>query len=249
LNNPLEKSARFALRVSDPPSRVMQLCVDGRICRRRDDPSPGAHLGSVSTSSKCIRYQGVVLRHARGCRLRQGGRCSCTPTYQAQVWSARERKTIRKTFPTLAAARAWRQESQVALRQGTLRSPSQTTLNQAAQEWLAAAEAGLVRTRSGDTYKPSALRAYRQALHHRVLPTLGSRRLTALSRTMLQDLATSSAHKALSASSIRNTILPRAIYRRALNRGEVAPPGSRCHLRTSPSGKSAAQRRRLAAAA
>ena len=169
------------------------------------------------------RYQGVVLRHARGCRLRQGGRCSCTPTYQAQVWSARERKTIRKTFPTLAAARAWRQESQVALRQGTLRSPSQTTLNQAAQEWLAAAEAGLVRTRSGDAYKPSALRAYRQALHHRVLPTLGSRRLTALSRTMLQDLADQLSARGLSASSVRNTILPlRAIYRRALNRGEVA---------------------------
>jgi hypothetical protein len=169
------------------------------------------------------RYQGVVLRHARGCHLRHGGRCSCTPTYQAPVWSARERKTIRKTFRSLSEARAWRQESQVALRQGTLRSPSQTTLNHAAQEWLAAAEAGLVRTRSGDAYKPSALRAYRQALHHRVLPTLGSMRLTALSRTMLQDLADRLSAQGLSASSVRNTILPlRAIYRRALNRGQVA---------------------------
>lgn len=110
------------------------------------------------------RYQGVVLRHGRGCASRQGGRCSCTPSYQAQVWSARDRKTIRKTFRSLREARVWRQESQVALRRGTLRAPSPTTLSVAAQEWLAAAEAGLVRTRSGDAYKPSAVRAYRQAL-------------------------------------------------------------------------------------
>ena len=37
---------------------------------------------------------------------------------------------------------------------------------------------GLVRTRTGEAYKPSAIRAYRQALNHRVLPTLGTKRLT-----------------------------------------------------------------------
>ena len=40
---------------------------------------------------------------------------------------------------------------------------------------------------------------------------------------MLQDLADRLAAQGLSASSVRNTILPlRAIYRRALNRGDVA---------------------------
>ena len=101
------------------------------------------------------RYEGIALRHARGCRSRSDGRCSCTPTYQAQVWSAREQKTIRKTFPTLAAARSWRHESQVALRKGTLRSTSHLTLAEAAEAWLSAAEAGLVRTRTGEAYKPS----------------------------------------------------------------------------------------------
>jgi integrase len=139
------------------------------------------------------------------------------------VWSARERKTIRKTFRSLGEARVWRQESQVAVRRGTLRAPLPTSLNEAAQEWLSAADRGLVRTRSGDAYKPSAVRAYRQALNHRVLPRLGSRRLTAISRNMLQDLADELITEGLSASSVRNTILPlRAIYRRALNRGEVA---------------------------
>jgi integrase len=171
------------------------------------------------------RYEGIVLRHSRGCpsRSSQGSNCCCVPSYQAQVWSARERTTIRKTFRSLSDARAWRQESQVALRKGTLRSPSQTTLNEAAGTWLAAAEAGIVRTRSGDAYKPSAIRAYRQALKHRVLPTLGAKRLTAISHNMLQDLVDRLSAQGLSASSVRNTILPlRAIYRRAHRRGDVA---------------------------
>src|SRR5712691_8867384 len=81
----------------------------------------------------------------------------------------------------------------------------------------------VVRTRSGDPYKPSAVRAYRQALNHRVLPTLGGKRLTAISHLMRQDLADQLTAQGLSPSGVRNTILPlRAIYRRAHNRGEVA---------------------------
>jgi integrase len=169
------------------------------------------------------RYEGIVLRHGRGCRSRDGGRCSCDPSYQAQVWSAREKTTIRKTFRSLGDARTWRHESQIALRKGQLRSSSQTTLNQAAEAWLTAAEAGMVRTRTGEAYKPSAVRAYRQALNHRALPLLGSKRLTAISHTILQDFADRLSAQGLSASSVRNTILPlRAIFRRAHRRGEVA---------------------------
>src|SRR5436853_7348839 len=107
---------------------------------------------------KRSRAEGIVPRHARRAQAPSGGRCSCTPSYQAQVWSPRDGKPIRKTFATLGEARAWRQESQVALRTGTLRAPSQTTLQEAAEDWLAAAAAGVIRTRSGDAYKPSALR-------------------------------------------------------------------------------------------
>jgi integrase len=139
------------------------------------------------------------------------------------VWSAGERKTIRKTFRTLAEARTWRHESQVALRKGTLRSSSRTTVREAAEEWLVAAEAGTVRTRTGEAYKPSAVRAYRQALKHRAFPLLGGKRLTAISHNMLQDFADRLLGEGLSASSVRNTILPlRAIFRRAHRRGDVA---------------------------
>ena len=82
---------------------------------------------------------------------------------------------------------------------------------------------GIVRTRSGEAYKPSAIRAYRQALNHRTLPHLGAKRLTAISHTMLQDFADQLSAGGLSASSVRNTILPlRAIFRRAHRRGDVA---------------------------
>ncbi len=169
------------------------------------------------------RYEGIVVRHSRSCGSRDGGRCSCGPSYQAQVFSARERKTIRKTFRELGEARAWRQESQVALRKGLLRSPSQTTLKEAALEWFAAAENGIVRTRGGEAYKPAAVRAYRQALNQRALPHLGHKRLTAITFTMLQDFADQLSAQGLSPSTVRNTLLPwRAIYRRAHARGLVA---------------------------
>jgi hypothetical protein len=169
------------------------------------------------------QHEGIEPRHQRGCSARNGRACSCTPTYQAQVWSPRDRKPIRKTFATVNEAKAWRQESQVALRKGTLRATAPTTVREATDEWLAAAETGIVRTRSGDPYKPSAVRAYRQALRHRVLPTLGGKRLSAITHLMLQDLADRLTAEGLAPSSVRNTILPlRAIYRRAHNRGEVA---------------------------
>jgi hypothetical protein len=110
-------------------------------------------MGVASRKGRRSRYEGIVLRHARGCRSRERARCSCSSGFQAQVWSAGERETIRKTFRTLAEARAWRHESQVALRKGTLHSSSPTTLREAAEEWLVAAEAGTVRTRTGKEFR------------------------------------------------------------------------------------------------
>ena len=96
-------------------------------------------------------------------------------------------------------------------------------LRQAAEEWLLAAEAGIIRTRSGDPYKPSAIRSYKQALHAKVLPELGNSKLTAITTNALQDLADQLVSEGLSPSTIRNTLLPlRALYRRALARGDVA---------------------------
>lgn len=168
------------------------------------------------------RPEGIVPRHGRRCEGRDGGACSCRPAYQAQVFSARDKKTIRKTFGTLAEARAWRAEAKSALWAGTMRAPTQTTLTEASEGWLSGAKAGVIRTRSGDLYKPSAIRSYEQVLRARVLPELGQLRLSALTRNSIQDLVDRLMAEGLSPSSIRNTVLPlRAIYRRALQRSEV----------------------------
>src|SRR5437588_48639 len=97
-------------------------------------------------------HPGIEVRHARRCRTREGGTCSCKPSYQAHVYSARENKRIRKTFPTLAAAKAWRADATVALRKGTMRAPTRVTVAEAANEWIAGAKEGTIRSRQGTLY-------------------------------------------------------------------------------------------------
>ena len=119
-------------------------------------------------------------------------------------------------------ARAWRARAQVELGRGRLDAPCRTTLRDAAELWLVEARAGVVRTRSGDRYKPSALRSYEQALNARLLPRFGDKRLSALSRLMLQELVDELVAQGCAPSTVRNAVLPLpAIYRRALQRQEL----------------------------
>lgn len=163
-----------------------------------------------------------MVRHARRCVSRTGGGCDCQPGYQAQVFSQTDGRTIRKTFRTISDARAWRSETHSALRRGTIKAPTRTTVAEAADDWLVAAKAGVIRNRSGEPYKPSALRAYEQALRTKVVPELGRVRLSALTRAMIQDLVDRLVASGRSASTVRNAIIPlRAIYRRLISRSEV----------------------------
>jgi integrase len=129
---------------------------------------------------------------------------------------------VRKTFATLAAAKAWRIDSLSALRRGEM-SVSSTTLRQAAAAWLEGARSGAIRNRSGDRYKPSAIRGYEEALRLRLLPDLGGAKLSEIRRADVQALIDRLMVEGHGASTIRNTLLPlRVIFRRALVRGEVA---------------------------
>src|SRR5437763_8856651 len=166
---------------------------------------------------------GIRIRHSRSCPSWEGGPCTCRPTYEASVWAARDRKKLRKTFASLAAARGWRADAQVALRKGTLRASTSTTLREAAERWLAGARDGSIRTRSGDPFKPSAIRSYESSLRTRILPELGAARLCAITRVDVQDFADRLQAEGLDPSTIRNTLMPvRAIFRRAVSRGAVA---------------------------
>lgn len=161
---------------------------------------------------------GVRQRHGRECN--RNGRCKCP--YEAFVYSKRDRKKIRKTFPTHAAAQAWRDDAKTAVRKRTLRAPASTTVDQAAKAWLDGARKGLIRNRKGDPYKPATIRAYEIGLRLRVLPEIGSMRLSEVTRTDLQDLVDGLLASGLSENAIGVTLLPlRAIYKRALARPET----------------------------
>ena len=75
--------------------------------------------------------QGIEPRHARHCPAKGWEDCRCKPAYQAAVWSKRDEKRIRKTFPTLSAAKAWRADAMQGLRQGKLRAPTRDTVREA----------------------------------------------------------------------------------------------------------------------
>jgi integrase len=148
-------------------------------------------------------------------------KCSCP--WEASVYSARDGKKIRKEFPSKAAAVAWRDEARGEVRRNVLRAPTATTINEAAKAWLEGARSGLIRTRGGDPYKPSAIRSYEAALRLRVRPEIGHKKVSDITRADVQDLVDGLLAEGLAASTIGVALLPlRAIYRRALQRGEVS---------------------------
>ena len=82
------------------------------------------------------RYEGITIRHSVRCASRQERNCNCNPGYQAQAYSRGDGKTLRKTFPTLAAAKAWRADAQSAIRRGTLRGAGDVTIAEAGAELI-----------------------------------------------------------------------------------------------------------------
>jgi integrase len=166
---------------------------------------------------------GIEVRHKKACASRRGTRCNCDPTYQASVWSARESKRIRKTFATLIEARAWRAETQTGVRRGTLRAPAHTTVAEAAEALVAGMKSGRIRTRSGDEYKPSAIRSYEAALRDHVVPRIGRTRLGDVQHRDVQCIADDLLAEGRDPSTIRNALMPlRVIFRRAVEDGDVA---------------------------
>jgi integrase len=104
-----------------------------------------------------------------------------------------------------------------------MRAPTPTTLRQAWDAWLAGAKEGTIRTRSGDRYKPSALRSYESAMRLRMLDELGGSKLSDIPRVQVQDFADGMIAGGLDPSTVRNALMPlRAIFRRAVSRGEIA---------------------------
>jgi integrase len=165
---------------------------------------------------------GVRRTHSRGCPARASNdrRCDCKGGYEATVWDRASGSRIRKTLPTLAAARAWRSDAEHGVRRGTLRASGPVTVNEGADDLIEGMESGAVRTRSGDRYKPSTVRSYREALDLYVRADLGAMRLGDVQRRHVQALADRLVAEGLSPSSVRNALMPlRVVYRRAIRDG------------------------------
>ncbi len=168
-------------------------------------------------------HTGNDVRHRKTCPdPRADGRC-CQPTYQVHIHDARTGRRIRKTFPTRSAAKLWRQDAIVALRQGKLaEAKPKTTIREACDAWIADARAGIVRTRGGDPFKPGTTRAYSQALRLRVYPTLADAPFYRLRRAHLQDLVDRLVAAGVAPATINTTIgALGAIYGRAVHRNEL----------------------------
>lgn len=167
--------------------------------------------------------EGIEVRHATDCRSRDGGRCACRPTYRASVWSARDRRRIRKSFPTEAAAKAWRQDAAAAVRRGELRAVTAPRLDDAMTELLAAMDAGTFRTRGRRPFKPTTRRAAEQTYRLRVADRFGRTRLDRLDHLDLQDFVDELDAAGTNPSTIEGTVLPlRLVFRWARARGIVA---------------------------
>lgn len=166
---------------------------------------------------------GIEIRHAKECASRDGHDCTCKPSFRASVWSSRDNRRLRKTFPTEAAALKWREDARVDLRRGVLVAPKPTTVRELGDTWLAGAGQGAVRNRSGDRYKPSTLRGYEQALREYVYPWLGGAKLQELRAADVQRLADDLVGRGLNPSTVRNALMPlRAICRRGLRQGDLS---------------------------
>jgi integrase len=166
---------------------------------------------------------GIRERHARKCPALDGGTCRCQPSYEAWVYVKREDRKVRRTFPRLSEAKAWRQDAAGAARRQQLRGPSSITVAQYAAEFLAGARDGSIPNRSGDRYSPASVRGYERCLRLRVLPELGPKKLTEVTRADVQDLADRMTGNGYSASTVQNTLDPlRRMYDRAVKRDLIA---------------------------
>ena len=167
--------------------------------------------------------EGVRTRHARKCRTRAGGRCSCSPSYQVNLVDARSGQRVWKTCATLAEAKAWRQDAASALRGGRMAPPTRTTVAQAAGALLDGMKAGTILSRSERRYKPATIRSYERALTARILPRVGPLALTEVTRGTVKALVRGLIADGLDPSTVRNTLDPlRVIFREAVEDEVIA---------------------------
>ena len=169
--------------------------------------------------------EGIRKRHSSGCGVRAGGRCNCKAGWEASIYLAREDKRVTKSFPRKAEAKSWRAEAKRAADRGTLRATPQDarTLAVALRQFIAGMQAGTIRPKGRDRYKPNTTRSYERALRVHIAPSaVAGIRVADVRRRDLQALVDELLATELSAGTVGNVLNPiQAFYRRAVDRDEL----------------------------
>jgi integrase len=150
--------------------------------------------------------EGVRVRHSVWCPARRDAACGCSPRWEAWVYSRKDRGKIRKTFSEYWEAKAWRHRQLEVASVERLQAPSHHTLDETASLWIKMAREGQIRNRSGRLYKPSALRTIEADLRLRLVPSLGTKIMVAVTRADLQHLVSRWLSEGLSPSKIRSIV-------------------------------------------
>jgi integrase len=186
--------------------------------------------------------EGIRKRHSKGCSARDGGRCNCKAGWEASIYLAREGKRLTKSFPREAEAKSWRADTKRAAELRTLRPTPKgsRTLAEGLRQFIAGMEAGTVRPKGRERYKPNTTRSYERALRVHIEPsTLAEFKVTELRRRDLQDFADELLAVGLSPGTVSNVLNPiQAFYRWEIDRDELAQnPSERIDLPNGHSGR------------
>lgn len=169
--------------------------------------------------------EGIRKRHSKGCSAREGGRCNCNGGWEASIYLAREGKRITKTFGREAEAKSWRVEAKRAAENGTLRATARDarTLAGALREFVAGMQAGTVRPKGRERYKPNTIRSYERALRvHIGQSAVAGIKVAEVRRRDLQAFADELLGTDLSAGTVSNILNPiQAFYRWEIDRDEL----------------------------
>jgi integrase len=180
-------------------------------------------MQSQRTESKRKLPPGIRERHSRKCWSRTGGKCDCTPTIEASIYDPRESRRqdrvlkIRKTFTgkgALATAKGWQRDAGAKVNRAEIKFERRQRLDDAVAEWLGKCERGEVRSRRRIPYSASTLRDYRSDLNRFVLPELGHRALTDITRGDVQAVIERMNGEGFAGQTVRNAIVAlQAFYR------------------------------------
>jgi integrase len=170
--------------------------------------------------------EGIRRRHSEGCNSREGGRCNCNAGWEASIYLARVGKRITKTFAREAEAKSWRAEAKRAADLGILRATGRDarTLAEALREFVDGMQAGTVRPKGRERYKPNTIRSYERALRAHIAGSpVAQVKVAELRRRDLQGFADELLGTGLAAGTVSNVLNPiQAFYRWEIARDELA---------------------------